>query len=244
MALPSLPPAFQLIRLDGEVAAFERAIRAAPRGIDHGTVYWSEQAGLLDMALVLEPEAPASASLEAVHMLTVAGCEALAQLVPPALPVACAWPAEIVLDGARLGGVRATMAPTIDPTAPPPWLVVGLRLRLDFLGDASDTATAAAMVEAVSRSFLSWSARCLKDGPAPVHAAWNGRCIHLGEPAELSLDGERITGLVAGLDAAGYFIVGDRALALMPPWNSWRDRSKPGPQRVLANPPPSEAAHI
>ena len=83
MALPSLPPAFQLIRLDREVAAFERAIRAAPRGIEHGTVYWSERAGLLDMALVLEPEAPARRSLEAVHLLTVAGCEALAQLAPP-----------------------------------------------------------------------------------------------------------------------------------------------------------------
>ena len=159
MALPSLPPAFQLIRLDREVAAFERAIRAAPRGIEHGTVYWSERADLLDMALVLEPEAPASASLEAVHLLTVAGCEALAQLVPPALPVACAWPGDLLLDGARLGGVRAAMAPTIDPAAPPPWLVIGLRLRLDPFGAASDTTTAAALVEAVTRHFLRWTGR-------------------------------------------------------------------------------------
>ena len=214
MALPSLPPAFQLIRLDREVAAFERAIRAAPRGIEHGTVYWSERADLLDMALVLEPEAPASASLEAVHLLTVAGSEALAQLVPPALPVACAWPGELLLDGARLGGVRAAMAPTIDPAAPPPWLVLGLRLRLDPFGAASDNKTAAALVEAVTRHFLRWTSCTLEDGPAPVRAAWNQRCFRRGEPAELGLDGERIAGRVAGLDAAGRFVVGDRALAL------------------------------
>ena len=214
MALPSLPPAFQLIRLDREVAAFERAIRAAPRGIEHGTVYWSERADLLDMALVLEPEAPASASLEAVHLLTVAGSEALAQLVPAALPVACAWPGELLLDDARLGGVRAAMAPTIDPAAPPPWLVLGLRLRLDPFGGASDNKTAAALLEAVTRNFLRWTNRTLEDGPAPVRAAWNQRCFRRDEPAELGLGGERIAGRVAGLDAAGLDVAIDGEIEL------------------------------
>ena len=134
MAPPSLPPAFQLVRLDREVAAFERAVRAAPRGIEHGTVYWSDRGDLLDLALVLEPDVPAAAALQDVHLLTVAACEALAQLLPPTVPVRCAWPADLILDGARVGGVRALRAPTADLAARPPWLVLGLVIQLDAPG--------------------------------------------------------------------------------------------------------------
>jgi biotin-(acetyl-CoA carboxylase) ligase len=228
MALPSLPPAFQLVGLDREVPAFERAVRAAPRGIEDGTVYWSERHDRLDMALVLEPEAPAAVTLEAVYVLAVAACEALAQLVPPGVPVACAWPGDLLLDGGRAGGVRAAVAPTADAGAPPPWLVLGLRLQLAPLGAApgdfpdrtsladqgAGDVTVVALLEAVSRYFLLWTSRWLEDGPAGVYAAWNRRCFRHGEAGALTLDGERIAGAVAGLDGEGRFVVGQRGLTL------------------------------
>jgi biotin-(acetyl-CoA carboxylase) ligase len=228
MALPSLPPAFQLVAIDREVGAFERAVRAAPRGLEDGTVYWADRTDLLDMAVLLEPEAPAAVTLEAVHVLTVAACEALAQLLPPVVPVACAWPGDLILDGARVGGVRAALAPVADTAALPPWLVLGLCLQLDPLGDApgalpdrtsladqgAGDVTPVALLEAVTRYLLLWTGRWLEDGPAGVHAAWNRRCFRLGEAGELTLDGEAIAGPIGGLDAAGSFVIGERRLPI------------------------------
>ena len=228
MAPPSLPPAFQLVRLDREVAAFERAVRAAPRGIEHGTVYWSDRGDLLDLALVLEPDVPAAAALQDVHLLTVAACEALAQLLPPTVPVRCAWPADLILDGARVGGVRALRAPTADLAARPPWLVLGLVIQLDAPGagaaalpdrtslvaQGAGGVSAGALLAAIASGFLRWSRCVLRDGPGGVQAAWNGRCYRRGEPGTLVLAGERITGTIAGLDPEGRFVIGERRLSL------------------------------
>ena len=111
MPLPSLPPAFHLIALDREVAAFERAVRAAPRGIDDGTVYWTDRTDRLELAIVLEPETPARRALEAVYVLTVAAGDALEQLLPPEVPVAFAWPGDLIVDGAKIGSVQVALAP-------------------------------------------------------------------------------------------------------------------------------------
>ena len=228
MSPPSLPPAFQLVRLDREVRAFERAVRAAPRGIEHGTVYWSDRGDLLDMALVLEPDVPAQAALQEVPILTVAACEALDQLLPPAMPVACAWPADLILNSARVGGVRALAAPTADPAGRPPWLVLGLGIQLEPPGDGTGApsdrtslvaqgaggVTAGALLEAVTSGFLAWSGRALRDGASGVRTAWNRRCYRRGQPGTLVLEDERISGTIAGLDPDGRFVIGERRLDL------------------------------
>ncbi len=228
MAVPTLPPAFQLVGLDRDVPAFERAVRAAPRGIEDGTVYWSERTDRLDMALVLEPEAPPATALEAVLVLAVATCEALAASLPPALPVACAWPGDLLLDGARTGGVRAALAPTADPQELPPWLVLGLCLELaprggvpDALPDLTSLADQGAgevaatdLLDAVGRRFLHWAGRWREDGPADLFAAWNRRCYRRGEEDMLTLNGERVAGRIGGLDTDGRFVIGQRRLPL------------------------------
>lgn len=221
MPLPSLPPAYHLIALDPEVAAFERAVRAAPRGIEDGTIYWSARDDLLDMALVLEPETASLPALDAAYLLAVAACEALAPLVPPTAPIACAWPGDLLLACARVGGIRAALAPIADPAAPPPWLVLGLRLQLaDAAGDLPDRTalasqgapgvTAAALLDTVSHRFLHWSVRWRADGPASVYTAWNRRCFRRGEPGVLALNGQQ----VGGLDADGRFTIGQARLPL------------------------------
>ena len=77
MPLPILPPAYDLVTLDAELDAFERAVRLAPRGLDDGTVYWVDRPDRLDMAMVLEPEAPVPTTLEALYVMTVAAGDAL-----------------------------------------------------------------------------------------------------------------------------------------------------------------------
>jgi BirA family transcriptional regulator, biotin operon repressor / biotin---[acetyl-CoA-carboxylase] ligase len=228
MPLPSLPPAFHLVVLDREVGAFERAVRAAPRGVDDGTVYWADRPDRLDLAVVLEPEAPAARTLEAVYVLTVAAGDALGALLPPALPVAFAWPGDLILDGAKVGQVRAALAPVAGDEAIPPWLVLGLTMSVGPLGDdpgrlpdrtslheeGAGGVTAVQLVESVTRHLLHWTARWLEEGLGPVRAAWNPRCFRLGESSEFALADRRVAGEVRGLDAGGAFLVDGHRLEL------------------------------
>ena len=228
MPLPSLPPAFHLVGLDREVGAFERAVRAAPRGIDDGTVYWTERNDRLELAVVLEPEAPSARTLEAVYVLTVATGEALAHFLPPVVPVAYAWPGDILLDGARAGRVRAALAPVADLSTVPPWLVLGLTIGVASLGDdpgrisdlttmhdqGAGEVTVVELVEGVTRHLLLWTGRWLDDGLAPVRAAWNRRCFRHGRSGGLSIARERVEGVVAGLDEMRALAVGERRLRL------------------------------
>ena len=126
MPLPSLPPAFTLVGLDREVGAFERAVRAAPRGIEDGTVYWTDRADRLEIALVLEPEAPSAAHPGGGLRADRRHRRGAGHLLPPVVPIAYAWPGDILLDGARAGRVRAALAPVADAETIPPWLVLGL----------------------------------------------------------------------------------------------------------------------
>lgn len=229
MPLPSLPPAFHLVALEHEVSAFERAVRAAPRGVDDGTLYWADRMDRLDLAVVVEPEAPATTSLEALYVLTVAVGDALGALLPPVVPVAFAWPNDLILAGAKVGRVRAVLAPVADPAAVPPWLVLGLSLNVGPLGDdpgllpdrtslydeGAGDVTVAQLVEGVSRHLLQWTSRWLDEGLAPVRSAWNARCFHLGEEASLTLADDAIAGRINGLDRHGAFVVTDRRFDLI-----------------------------
>jgi biotin-(acetyl-CoA carboxylase) ligase len=227
MALPSLPPAFYLVGLDREIGAFERAVRAAPRGIDDGTVYWTDRTDRLDLAVVLEPEFESARTLEAIYVLAVATGEALAPHLPPVVPVAYAWPGDILLDGARAGRVRAALAPVADFTIVPTWLVLGLTIGVASLGhdsgrvpnqttmdDQGAEVSAVELVEGVARQLLLWTGRWLDEGLAPVRAAWNGRCFRLGRSAELSIGELRAEGVVGGLDEEGALAVGNLRLRL------------------------------
>lgn len=230
MPLPTLPPAFQLVALDREVGAFERAARAAPRGVDDGTVYWTERHDRLEMAVVLEPEAPARTTLQAAHVLMVAVGDALGALVPPGKPVAFAWPTTLLLDGALLGRVRIAMAGTAEPEAVPPWLVLGLAIGVGPLGDdpgrmaertslyeeGAGDVTVAQLVEGVCRHFLLWTGRWLDEGMTPVQASWNARCFRLGEEGEAAFGGQRVGGKIRGITADGSFLLGGERLRLDP----------------------------
>jgi BirA family transcriptional regulator, biotin operon repressor / biotin---[acetyl-CoA-carboxylase] ligase len=222
MPLPSLPPAFHLVALDREVGAFERAVRAAPRGVDDGTLYWTERTDCLDLAFVVEPEAPAATTLQALYVLTVATGDALDSLLPPVAPVEYAWPGDLILAGAKLGQVRAAIASVVDPAEVPPWLVLGLTLSVGPLGDdpgllpnrtslhdaGSHDVAVVQLVEAVSSRLLYWTSRWQKEGLAPVRASWNPRCFRIGQESDLTLADQYVAGCILGLDADGAFSVG------------------------------------
>ena len=54
-------------------------------------------------------------------MLTVAAGDALGTPLPPQVPVAFAWPGDLILDGAKVGQVRAALAPSRARGIRPGW---------------------------------------------------------------------------------------------------------------------------
>jgi BirA family biotin operon repressor/biotin-[acetyl-CoA-carboxylase] ligase len=228
MALPHLPPAFRLVVVDREIDAFERTRRLAPQGLEDGTVYWTDRADRLRLAVALEPEAPRATTLELVYVLTVATGDALGALLPPGLPLAFAWPGGLVLDGARLGRVKAALAAVADGREVPRWLVLGLDIAVGpypgepgevpdrtTLADAGASGiTVVMLAESVSRHFLAWTYRWQEEGLLPVRAAWNARCLDRGSEARLMVAGRPREGRVTGLDMFGSFRIGRAALPL------------------------------
>lgn len=212
MPLAVLPPAYDLVTLDAELDAFERAVRLAPRGLDDGTVYWVDRADRLDMAVVLEPEAPAATTLESLYVMTVAAGDTLEALRPRPGRIAYAWPGDILIGGVRVGRVRAALAPVAGAEAIPPWLVLGLQLTLPGSGQVPQISSRQ-LLGSVARRFLQWTGRWLDDGLAPVRDVWNRRCYRGAAEGELVLGGERISGVIEGLAADGAFVIGSTRLA-------------------------------
>lgn len=209
-ATPVLPPAFQLVALDREADAFERARRAAPRGLDDGTVYWTDRADRLSLAVAIEPEAPRAAALRTVHVLGVAAGDALGALGPAEMSLAHAWPGGLVMDGVPVGRVRAAAGPMADAGAVPPWLVLGLEVATGVAGRIAP----ARLAEDAARRFLAWTRRCREEGFGPVRDAWNARCLGRGAEATFAVAGGCRSGVVDGLDDDGGLRVGGTTLPL------------------------------
>lgn len=124
-----LPPGFRAIGLRELKDAFETAVRLAPEE-GAGTLVWTRRFDLVEVAVVLEPEAPLAAARRAFFASMNAAGDALAAACPPEKPITFAWPGTILLDGALVGGGRLAWPENIAEHEEPAWLVFGLMLRL------------------------------------------------------------------------------------------------------------------
>ncbi|MDX6752263.1 biotin/lipoate--protein ligase family protein [Geminicoccaceae bacterium 1502E] len=195
MTRPLLPPAYELVVVeDGRDVALS-ALAAAGEAAD-GTVFWNERSDRLDMALLLEPEAPAAETALVHPVMALAVAEALGALLPPLVPVSFAFPQTFLLDGARLGCLRLRMAPAA-VGAVPAWCLLDLVIDIapaanepgqepwrTCLADAgAGGLPAASLLEGVCRHFLAWMHRWGEDGFAPVAEALNARNGAAATPA-------------------------------------------------------------
>ena len=123
-----LPPPFTLHRTAVRDTLAE-GVRLAPAE-GAGTLLLHQSAGLLSLALVLEPDRVLAESQMAFVLCMTALGDALAAHCPPERPVRLVWPDRVVYDAARIGGGRFAIAPCADD-AVPDWMVFSAELIAD-----------------------------------------------------------------------------------------------------------------
>ncbi|CAA9245916.1 MAG: hypothetical protein AVDCRST_MAG27-1784 [uncultured Craurococcus sp.] len=142
MELPDLPSVFAPLALREGGDAMARAVALAPeRGA--GLLAWVRSAARAEAAVVLEPDMPLAEARLALLAAANALADALVVLGPPEAVIALRWPAELLLNGGRVGGLRLATPPGAAESAVPDWLVVGFELALALPsgiepGDAPD----------------------------------------------------------------------------------------------------------
>lgn len=231
---PTFPPL-----LTGRVAIdppdpFACAGEAAARGdAAAGHVFWLPGEETMQLAVVLEPEVPATRATQMHFAMLVAVGDALGALGPPETAVFYRWPDTILVNGAVAGRVRLALPEEAGPEDVPDWLVVGLEMVLlrpadaPEPGDEADRTTlaeeglgdigASLLIESVCRHFLVWIHHWTDDGFRPIHDSWMARMEDRGGDTTIVHDGTPHTGRVLGLDEEGNLMLQtDDGVAVLP----------------------------
>ncbi|TGD61497.1 hypothetical protein EYC08_18420 [Tabrizicola sp. WMC-M-20] len=124
-----LPPPYTLHPSTGPDVIAQAMALAPTEGA--GTLVCHASAGLLSLALVLEPTQKLEEAQMAFALGMAALADALAAHCPPERAVRLVWPDEIRYDKARIGGGRFAVAPGTGPQDVPVWLVFAAELIAD-----------------------------------------------------------------------------------------------------------------
>ncbi len=229
---PQLPPAYRVVALETVDSTNDEALRLAMEGAEDGTLVWAREQtggrgrqgrtwssppGNLYFSLVLRPDcAPA----EAAQLGFVAGLalgEAIGSVAPPMIEVTFKWPNDLLLNGRKGAGIL--LESRSDPDGALDCLILGVGVNLaHYPEDTSFPATSlrfegatqvtvVALLEAFSRSFMSWANRWLDDGFVPVRRAWLNHAHGLGEEIEVRLPRETLKGTFKDLDERGVLVL-------------------------------------
>jgi BirA family biotin operon repressor/biotin-[acetyl-CoA-carboxylase] ligase len=174
---------------------------------------WTSPAGNLYVSVLLRPVGPAREAGRYALLGAVALAEALDPFLPDPAALRLKWPNDLLLGGAKLGGMLCESAATDDGRID--FLVIGLGANLAVAPELPDRPTAhlpqPAPPEAVAIRLLhaidAWRARLAREGLAPLIDAWMARGPDQG--ARLTLrGGAGVTiGLYRGLDQDGALLL-------------------------------------
>ena len=153
--------------------------QTAGRGRDGRS--WRGEVGNLHISLLLRPGGPARLAPQWGLIAAVALHDALAPFVPGGVAFTLKWPNDLMLGGAKLAGMLCECS--TDATGHIEWLVIGLGANLAQAPAVEGRATACLpgrpAPEVVAAPLLDrvahWRLRYLREGFAPIRAAWEAR---------------------------------------------------------------------
>lgn len=217
---PVFPPLLNGIAVAPGTDTASVAVAAVMAGeAGAGDLYWSQSEDRLNMAIVLEPDVPLSRAAQVRHVLAVAFGDAFGAISPPEIGVHYRWPGDILVNGARAGGITLETPAEVTADQVPSWMVLGLDvaitldLSVDDPGELPDSTTLheegagevtrTMLLESVSRHFLTWIDGWMNEGFKAVHENWLGRAMGAETDVTISHAGATVSGRITGMDEEG-----------------------------------------
>jgi BirA family biotin operon repressor/biotin-[acetyl-CoA-carboxylase] ligase len=177
--------------------------------------HWVAPAGNLNLSILLRPASPAAGAGIFALLAGLAVAEALQGFLPVAARATLKWPNDILLDGAKLGGILIDAAPVAEVLD---WLVIGIGVNLETAPEIEGRPTttlrahgghvaAGDAAAAVLDRMAGWLAILRDDGAAAVRAAWLARAHPLGVALAVRAGAETREGEFAGISATGALLL-------------------------------------
>jgi BirA family biotin operon repressor/biotin-[acetyl-CoA-carboxylase] ligase len=232
MMARSSSPIPRLLRYDTLGSTNDEAKRLAEAGAPGWTVVWAREQtagrgrsgnafvsppGNLYFSAILRPARSAASAAQLGFAAALAVGEGVVRRLPPGPNLRYKWPNDVLVDGRKLSGILLESTAAQDGTLA--WLVVGIGINIA----SHPTGTAwpatslrslgaeAVDVEDLLRDIVAAlhaeTDRWLREGFAPLRAAWLARAYGLGESVGVRLPRERLSGRFIDLDRDGVLLL-------------------------------------
>lgn len=179
---------------------------------------WADPAGNFAASLVLRPvEAPGEAALRS-FVAALALYEAVMRVAPGA-DLALKWPNDVLLGGGKLAGILLESAGQHGQLA---HLVIGIGVNLSDVpvavapgalrpvslrGETGVQITPEGFLTQLAAAYAMREAEFLRDGFAPIRAAWLQRAARLGQDMTARTGQAEVTGRFETVDAHGALVL-------------------------------------
>ena len=188
-AEPQLPPLFSSQKVLEGKNPFDKAVASASSG-DVGTVFYSSNKDLLNIAITLGPEVSRIKAIQIHYAMMLGLSDALGALAPPEIEISHLWPNLMFMNRGLMGKVLL-IEPGGDQDSVPSWMVSGVKIRMKvdtvkFDKDLEATSledegasflSSVRIIEAVTRHFLVWLNTWQDEGFKPIHKTWMERVL-------------------------------------------------------------------
>jgi len=234
MAEPRLPSVYNLITFDSVGSTNDEARKLAGQGEDvapDGTMVWAKEQtagrgrrgrewsspeGNLYTSLILRPQVSVAEAAQLSFVAALALYDALGNVSEPGHQIHLKWPNDLLLQEKKVAGLLLESEGSGDGTLE--WVIVGLGLNIASHPENTDfpatslrfeqwSTSVEEALQAYARSFLGWANRWIEDGFQPVRKTWLQRSIGLGEPIEVRLENQTLTGIFKDMDETGTLIL-------------------------------------
>lgn len=177
---------------------------------------WVSPVGNLYASVLLRPAVSPAAGAQLSFVAALAVAELAAEVIPGAPVVACKWPNDVLVNGAKVAGIL--LESQTDSAGRLAWLVIGTGVNVvshppltayaaTSLAANGATATAEDCLALYLARLDHWRQTWLRQGFDPVRAAWLARAWRLGETISVRRGEKTLAGTFEGLDDTGALLL-------------------------------------